>query len=112
MTEAEWLACADPSAMLIFLQDKATKPQLRLFACACCRRIWHLLEGENEQNAVELAERLDDPDYQLRTLFGLCVFRLPFPISAVRSLWRAGVLQSPTMSSTQWPGRHPTGCSA
>jgi predicted ATPase len=26
--------------------------------------------------AVELAENLDDPDYQLRTLFGLCVFRL------------------------------------
>jgi len=29
--------------------------------------------------AVELAERLDDPDYQLRTLFGLCVFRLRLP---------------------------------
>jgi hypothetical protein len=26
--------------------------------------------------AVELAENLADPDYQLRTLFGLCVFRL------------------------------------
>jgi predicted ATPase/DNA-binding winged helix-turn-helix (wHTH) protein len=26
--------------------------------------------------AVELAEGLDDPDYQVRTLFGLCVFRL------------------------------------
>jgi hypothetical protein len=29
--------------------------------------------------AVELAERLDDRDYQLRTLFGLCVFRLRLP---------------------------------
>jgi len=29
--------------------------------------------------AVELAERFDDPDYQLRTLFGLCVFRLRLP---------------------------------
>ena len=26
--------------------------------------------------AFELAENLDDPDYQLRTLFGLCVFRI------------------------------------
>ena len=29
--------------------------------------------------AVGLAEGLDDPDYQLRTLFGLCVFRLRIP---------------------------------
>jgi predicted ATPase/DNA-binding winged helix-turn-helix (wHTH) protein len=29
--------------------------------------------------AVDLAEHLDDPDYQLRTLFGLCVFRLRLP---------------------------------
>ena len=26
--------------------------------------------------AVELAENLDDPDYQLRSLFGLCAFRI------------------------------------
>jgi predicted ATPase/DNA-binding winged helix-turn-helix (wHTH) protein len=31
------------------------------------------------QKAVELAESRDDPDYQLRTLFGLCVFRLRLP---------------------------------
>ena len=37
MTEAEWLACNDPTPMLEFLRDKASERKLRLFFCACCR---------------------------------------------------------------------------
>jgi hypothetical protein len=43
MTEAEWLACADPTLILDFLQGKASHRQLRLLAVACCLRIWTLL---------------------------------------------------------------------
>jgi hypothetical protein len=37
MTEGEWLACSDPTAMLRFLHYRATDRQYRLFAVACAR---------------------------------------------------------------------------
>src|SRR5262245_6634951 len=43
MTEAEWLACTDPEQMLRFVYGRVSNRKLRLFACACSRRIWHYL---------------------------------------------------------------------
>jgi hypothetical protein len=62
MNEAQWLASTDPEAMLTFLRGtaRATGRKLRLFAPACCRRIWHLLADQSSRAAVELAERLAD----------------------------------------------------
>jgi hypothetical protein len=60
MTEAEWLACTEPTPMLEFLRGKASDRKLRLFACACCRRIWHLLVDEHNREVVEQTEAGDE----------------------------------------------------
>jgi hypothetical protein len=68
MTEREWLASRDPDALLEFLRVEAAarrRPQpsrrkLRLFACACCRRVWDALADPCSRRAVEVAERYAD----------------------------------------------------
>ena len=59
MDEAEWLACADPDRMLKHLGKKYSGRKLRLFAVACCRRVWERLDPL-ERKAVEVAERYAD----------------------------------------------------
>lgn len=87
MTEEEWLKCTDAEEMRVFLlagrrryctrtgprsaEEEAlysqrvrlppvTDRKLRLFACACCRRIWHLLTEPRSRIAVEVSERYAD----------------------------------------------------
>ena len=57
MDEAEWLASTDPEPMLAFLRGRASDRKLRLFACACCRRLWNLLTDQREWKSIEFAER-------------------------------------------------------
>jgi hypothetical protein len=61
MTEADWLSCSDPDAMLQFLEGKASQRKLPLFCVACCR---HLLTQIKLQSwdvaAVDVAERFAD----------------------------------------------------
>lgn len=60
MTEARWLACDNPDEMLAFLRARMSERQLRLFACACCRRIWDRLPDDRCRRAVEVLERCAD----------------------------------------------------
>jgi hypothetical protein len=62
MTKAEWLASTNPKAMLESLGRSASARKLRLFSCACCRRIWHLIDVPQCREAVEVAERYADGD--------------------------------------------------
>ena len=59
MTEAEWLACADPDLALQYVRRNASQRKLRLFAVACCRQVWHLLDPKHH-NSVKIAERFAD----------------------------------------------------
>lgn len=60
MTEAEWLACSKPEQLLALLGRKADERKRRLFACACCYRIWPLIPTEASRAAVVAAEQFAD----------------------------------------------------
>jgi hypothetical protein len=71
LTDAGWQSSRDPSRLLAHLFGRL-KPQpgrvvpyhperFRLFAVACCRRLWPLL-GDGDRQAIELLERYSRED--------------------------------------------------
>jgi hypothetical protein len=60
ISESKWCLYEDPTPMLVFLRDKVSERKLRLFAVACCRRIWNLIPDKPGHKAVEQAERYAD----------------------------------------------------
>ncbi|MEK7557209.1 MAG: hypothetical protein AAB538_04500 [Patescibacteria group bacterium] len=54
-----WTNCICPDWMFWMLKkiDYHDDRKLRLFACWCVRRVWHLLTDERSKQAVEVAER-------------------------------------------------------
>ncbi|MBI1918202.1 MAG: hypothetical protein HYS12_26215 [Planctomycetes bacterium] len=59
MTWRDWHEQTDPDTMLGMLRGRISQRKVRLFAVACCRRVWHLLDAPNRR-AVEIAERYAD----------------------------------------------------
>jgi hypothetical protein len=67
MTEKEWQTCRDWSWLLGRVEkysrvnrSRGGRRKLRLFGCACVRRIWRLLRDPRSRRAVEVAERHAD----------------------------------------------------
>jgi hypothetical protein len=57
MTEAEWLDCSETWPMLQDLRGKTSARKLRLFACACCRRIDERYIEPASRHLLETTER-------------------------------------------------------
>lgn len=62
MHEQEWSTSTSLQAMLDWLPhgDRASQRKLRLFGCACVRRVGSLLVDEGSRKIVEVAERFAD----------------------------------------------------
>jgi hypothetical protein len=69
MTEQEWLASSVPDDLLMHLTPATSDRKLRLFACACCRRIWDLLPQGAGRQAVEMSESFADGDVRAEDLY-------------------------------------------
>src|SRR5262245_812908 len=59
MNETEWRTATDPNRMLHHLRDKGGERKLRLFACACCRRVGRLLE-HGDPACLEVLARAEE----------------------------------------------------
>jgi hypothetical protein len=68
MTERDWLEATDPEPILGWLRHsgKLTERKARLFAVACCRRIWHLLTDESSRELLKAVERWADGETGFR----------------------------------------------
>src|SRR5262245_12688498 len=79
MTEQEWLEATSPGYGLHYLcsaalgthRRKAGRRKLRLFACACARRIWDLIPPGPHRKAVEDGERLCEGIGKMRSAHAL-----------------------------------------
>jgi hypothetical protein len=60
MTEQEWLQGTDLDLMLDYMRGKTSVRKVRLFAVACCRRIWHIFIDHKARSWIDIAERLAD----------------------------------------------------
>ncbi len=64
--EAAWFTCTDPRPMFGLLRGKERGRKFRLFACACCRRVEHLLTDDRSHRALEVFERFLDGELTLK----------------------------------------------
>jgi hypothetical protein len=71
MTEAEWLSLPDPAPLFDYVRNTVSDRKLRLWACACVRRIGPRIPHELGHKAVAVVERFVDGLADQRELLGV-----------------------------------------
>src|SRR5262245_22819794 len=122
MTNTEWLRCRNPYALLEQFAGQLSDRKHRLFAAACCRRIWHLLP-EAGRWTVEVVERHADGRASGMLLAANRTALSEVPSAAARALQAAYEAAGPEAVAAAWrtiaavwkalvPGKHCSGASA
>jgi hypothetical protein len=62
ITEAEWLAAPSLYPYCTAVENKRNARKMRLFGCACCRRLGGLLTDPRSLAALDAAERYADSE--------------------------------------------------
>lgn len=60
MTEADWLACENPAAMIIFLGKRLSQRKQELFFCGVRRLFWEYFSDDCYRRYCEVKERFMD----------------------------------------------------
>jgi hypothetical protein len=108
LTAEQWDAWRDPKPMLDECEGQDRK--LRLFACACARRVWHLMPDKMFHDAVELAERLAEggaTGKERKALKGKCEAAHPGPLWTIASAAATHCLASAAPTAA-WNGGRAT----
>ena len=68
MTETQWLAATDPKKLLKHLHSRTRERKRRLYAVACCRRVWQHFRGPQCHACLEVAEQFADGAADVHTV--------------------------------------------
>jgi len=115
MTEDQWLKASEPDLLLNWLHEVmgltgmqtnernlASPRQCRLFACACCRLIWHWL-SESERGYIQVAEAYADGKVKQSSLARVCAkqvsARLPAGVGHYASVAVTWALKLPSATN-------------
>ncbi len=109
MTEAEWLSGTDGVAgLLTAVWGRASPRQMRLFLCACARRVWEFLPDERARRAVEAAEahaegRIDDATLAAAHALAEAAYRKEAGRQALRRTSRAAHAAAAAVDASDAP---------
>jgi hypothetical protein len=94
--------------MLEYLKAKVSDRKLRLFACACCRRIWPLLTDERSRRSVERAEHYAEGQLAREQLAAASQAALAVVLATEETTVPAQSAATAAVWAARWHGDTPT----